>query len=206
MRQKIILVGAGGHAKSCIDVIERTGKFQIRGIVATLDEIGKKVLGYEVIADETGLPELRRKFHNLHIAIGQIKSAENRVRLFDNALSMNFNLPAIISPLAHISCHAIIDIGSVIMHQVIVNAAARVGKNCIINTKSMIEHDCQIGDYCHISTGAIVNGGVTVGDRTFIGSGSVIKEGLSIGANCLISMGSRVFHDLPAGTIFNGKQ
>jgi UDP-3-O-[3-hydroxymyristoyl] glucosamine N-acyltransferase len=34
-----------------------------------------------------------------------------------------------------------------------------VGRNCIINTKALVEHDAIIEDHCHISTGAIVNGG-----------------------------------------------
>ena len=32
-KKNIILVGAGGHAKVCIDVIEREKKFQILGLI-----------------------------------------------------------------------------------------------------------------------------------------------------------------------------
>ena len=53
------------------------------------------------------------------------------------------------------------------MHDVMVNANARIGKNCIINNKVLIEHDVVIGDHCHISTGAIVNGEVSVGNGSF---------------------------------------
>ena len=48
------------------------------------------------------------------------------------------------------------------MHGAIVNKNCKIGKNCIINTGSILEHDTNIGDNCHISTGAIVNGGVTI--------------------------------------------
>ena len=53
-------------------------------------------------------------------------------------------------------------------------------KNCIINTKSLIEHDCIIEDNCHISTASVINGGVTVKEDTFVGSNSVSKEHIEI--------------------------
>ena len=42
----------------------------------------------------------------------------------------------------------------------------KIGKNCIVNNKSLIEHDVVIGNHCHISTGAIINGNVRIGDKT----------------------------------------
>ncbi|MGH6759928.1 hypothetical protein [Bacteroides hominis] len=43
------------------------------------------------------------------------------------------------------------------MHHAFVNAGARIGSGCIINTFVNVEHDALIGDNCHISTGAMVN-------------------------------------------------
>ena len=44
--KKIILIGSGGHAKSCVDVIEMEKKFKIVGFV---DKNSKKLLGYKKI-------------------------------------------------------------------------------------------------------------------------------------------------------------
>ena len=49
------------------------------------------------------------------------------------------------------------------MNHAVVNAKSKIGKNCIINTKSNIEHGVSIGDFCHISTCAVVNGDSIVG-------------------------------------------
>ena len=49
--------------------------------------------------------------------------------------------------------------GTIVMHHALVNAGAKVGANCIINTKALIEHDAVVEDHCHIATAAIVNGG-----------------------------------------------
>ena len=49
------------------------------------------------------------------------------------------------------------------MHGAIINSNTTIGSNCIINTKSLIEHDCLIGHNVHISTGAIINGHTKIG-------------------------------------------
>ena len=76
------------------------------------------------------------------------------------------------------------------MHDALINASASIGKNCIINTKSLIEHDATIKDHCHISTGAIINGSVLVGEESFIGSGTITHHNTSITNNCVISAGT----------------
>ena len=62
------------------------------------------------------------------------------------------------------------------MHDALVNVNAKIGQNCIINSKALIEHDAIVEDYCHISTGAIINGGVLVKSDTFYGSNATAKE------------------------------
>lgn len=52
---KIILIGAGGHAKSCIDIIEKTKKYKIIGLIDNKLSVGTRVLGYKVIGTDSGL-------------------------------------------------------------------------------------------------------------------------------------------------------
>lgn len=73
-----------------------------------------------------------------------------------------------------------------------VNAGTQIGKGCIINTLSNIEHDVIIGDYCHISTGAMVNGDCKVGENTFLGSQSVMVNATSIPANSVFAAGCMI--------------
>ena len=186
---EIILVGSGGHARACIDVIELSGKFKVAGLVEK-DETSKQGnLGHPVIGTDNDLQVLRQKYNYVLITVGQIKSAETRVKLFQLLQEMDYTLPVIVSPRAYVSKHAQIDNGTIIMHDAMVNANARIGKNCIINNKVLIEHDARIGDHCHIATGAIINGEVSVGNKTFIGSGAVIRQCIPIGSNCIIGAG-----------------
>ncbi len=188
--EKILLLGAGGHCKSVIDVIEQEGKFEIAGIIDNDLEIGSKVLSYEVIGKDSNLEVLRKTYKYAFIVVGQIKSAVVRKKLFKRLKELNYILPTIISPLAYVSKYANIDEGTVVMHHALVNTDAEIGKNCIINTKALIEHDAIVEDYCHISTGAIVNGGVVVKEETFYGSNATSKEYIDV--NGFIKAGSIV--------------
>lgn len=176
MREEVLLIGGGGHCRSVIDVIEQEDRFIIAGIVDKKELIGNKVLGYEVIGCDDDLEVLYKKYKNIVITVGQIRSNSLRVKLFHLVKSIGYKLPTIISPLAYVSKHSCVDEGSVVMHQVLVNANAKIGKNCIINTKALIEHDAVVKDNCHISTGAIINGGTVIKENTFFGSNATSKE------------------------------
>lgn len=190
--QHLILIGGGGHCKSCIDVIEQEEKYQIAGIVDVPEKIHQKILGYEIIATDDDLPDLVKEYDYFFITLGQIKSPDKRIRLFKKVKKLSGKLSVIISPLAYVSRYAKIEDGTIVMHYALVNAGAKVGKNCIINTKALVEHDAIIEDHCHIATGAIVNGGVKVGSGTFFGSNSVSKEYIEIGENSVIGCGAKI--------------
>ena len=200
----LILVGAGGHARSCIDVIEQQGQFQIAGMIGMPDEVHTKHLGYSVIGTDSNLPELARNYQYALITTGQINTAEHRIRLYQQAIQLGFQLPVIIAPTAQVSRNATLSAGSIVMHGAIINAGARLGKNCIINTRALLEHDTTVEDHCHISTGTIINGDVIVGTGSFIGSGSVIKQGVAIGKSCLVGMGLTVRLNLSDKGRFTG--
>jgi sugar O-acyltransferase (sialic acid O-acetyltransferase NeuD family) len=190
MKEKIILIGGGGHCSACVDVIEQEGRFAIAGIVDVPEKKQNKILGYSVIGSDADLAELIKTFPNVLITLGQIKSPTRRMELFNTLKRIGALFPVIQSPLAYVSPHAQIDEGTIVMHHALINAGARVGRNCIINTKALVEHDAVIEDYCHISTGAVVNGGVIIGCGSFFGSGAVSKEYTSIPSNSFIPANS----------------
>ena len=186
-KPKIILVGAGGHCRSCIDVIEQEDRFEILGIIdQTAPKESNTLLGYPIIGTDADLPALKSKCEYAFVTVGQIKSSAVRIRLFDQLKEIGFKLPTIISPLAHVSRHAKIGEGTLVMHAAIVNANAEVGSNCILNTRSLLEHDSHIGDHVHLSTGAIINGASSVGDYSFIGSGAIVVHEVVLPKNSFV--------------------
>ena len=198
--KKILLLGAGGHSRSCIDAIEQDGRYEIAGLIGLSSEVGGSVLGYPVLGADENIPELLVRHPFGLVTIGQIKTPELRIRLYEALLRNGRPLPALVSPRAYVSPHASVGCGSVVLHGAVINAGAVVGQNCIINSLSLIEHDAQIGDHCHIATGARVNSAVRIGNGSFIGSGCTIRQGLVIGRNCVIGMGLPVLLDCADGT------
>ncbi|MCG3658942.1 NeuD/PglB/VioB family sugar acetyltransferase [Aliarcobacter butzleri] len=180
MKEKIVLIGGGGHCHSVIDVIEQENKYEIIGIVDTKENIGKKVLDYKIIACDDDLETIFLSCKNAFITVGQIESNKIRVKIYNNLKKIGFNLPVIISPLAYVSNHSSIEEGTIIMHHALVNSNTKIGKNCIINTKALIEHDCIVEDNCHISTASVVNGSVIVKENSFLGSNATSKQSIEI--------------------------
>lgn len=186
---KLVVVGTGGHARSCIDVIEQDGSFSILGLIAELDATHSETHGYPTLGTDDILISLIETCQYAVIGIGQIKSSDLRVEIYKKLTQIGYQLPRIISPNAYVSHNAQIGKGTIVMHGAVVNAGAVIGQNCIINTRAVIEHDVIIGDNCHISTGAIINGSSKIGSGSFIGSGTVIMQGVSVGINSVIGMG-----------------
>ncbi len=198
--KSIVLVGGGGHCKACIDVIEQTKEYDIVGIVDLPEKQDSEVLGYPVIGVDDEIESLVKKYSFFLVTAGQINSPDLRKRLFRTIKSAGGRIPSIISPLAHVSRHAEIGEGTIVMHHAVVNAAAVVGDNSIINTKALIEHDVVIGDHCHIATGGIVNGGVIIESEVFWGSGAVSREYIRIGEKSVIGCNATVKADVRPGT------
>ena len=193
----IILIGGGGHAKACIDVIEQGKLYRVAGIIEKEGSHNDSVLGHSILGYDIDLKKLRNKYEYALITIGQINSPSARINAFGILKSLEFVLPTIKSPLAYVSKHAQIGEGTIIMHGALVNAGAKIGSNCIINSNALVEHDVRIGDHCHISTMAIVNGEVTVGEGTFIGSGAITKQSITIGKSCIIGSGCVLKQNIP---------
>ena len=196
---RLLIIGSGGHANSCIDVIEQGRKFKIAGIIDNKKMIGETILNYKIIGSDDDLPMLRQDFDYAFVAIGQIKFFDTKLALFTILQKLNFKLPYFISPYAYFSPHAQIGQGSIVMHGAIINSRVVIGCNTIINSNALIEHDTIVDDHCHISTASVLNGGVRVHSRSFVGSGSVVIENISIGNNCFIGASSLVKSDLADG-------
>lgn len=205
-KPSLLLIGSGGHARACMDVIEQQGCYQIAGLVGMRDELQNQHFGYDVIATDDDLPQLAKAYQYAFITVGQIRSPDSRVRLYQQATLLGFQLPVIVAPTAHVSRHATLGAGTIVMHGAIVNAGARVGRNCIINTRALVEHDATVDDHCHISTGAIINGGVIIGAGSFVGSGSVIKEGITLGKGCVVGMSLSIRHEQADYSRFMGDE
>ena len=97
-----------------------------------------------------------------------------------------------------------IDVGTVVLHNSVIQRGTKIGRHCIINTCASIDHDCTVDDFVHISPNATLCGNVTVGEGTHIGAGAVILPNITLGSWCKIGAGSVVIRDLPDACIAMG--
>lgn len=198
----LILIGGGGHCKSVIEAAESSG-WTIMGILDLPEFLGKECLGYKVIGVDDDIPHYVEEC-DFVVTLGFIKNPIPRIKLHQLVEKNGGKFATIIASTAHVSKDAKIADGTVVLHHSTVNAGAKIGKGCIINTAANIEHDVEICDYTHISTGAMVNGDCTIGKGCFIGSGAVINNGIRITDNCIFGSGSVVHRDISDVGIYVG--
>ena len=192
MKDNLIIIGSGGHALSCIEIIEHNDDYKIIGLIDNSKEIGSFIFGYEVIGNDNDLNQIYSESKNAFIGIGQIKSHETRLNLYNNLKKIGYKLPTIIAKNSYVSKRSEVGEGTIIMNDVFINANSKIGNNCIINNKTLIEHDCHIFNNCHISTNVTLNGNVIINKNCFVGSGSVFKNGYELKPNQIIPFGSRI--------------
>jgi sugar O-acyltransferase (sialic acid O-acetyltransferase NeuD family) len=200
----LVLVGGGGHCRSCIEVIEAEDRYRIVGIIDPGEASGSKVCGYQVLGGDDLLPGLAEAGHHFLITVGQIKSPAARLRLWRILASLGGNMASVLSPSARVSRRARVGAGSIVMHNAVINTGARIGENCIINTGALVEHEAEVGSHSHVSTGAVVNGGAAIGERTFLGSGCVVSNRARVGSDCIVGASALVLGEIAGPGTFAG--
>lgn len=189
--KKILLLGSGGHSKSCIDLIESDKNFELSGIVSkSKKDVGKKILGYKIIASDSELSKLINRFKYIMIGVGFILEPEKKKIIYKYLKKIGFKIPKIISSKSKISKYATIKEGVHIFHDCVIGPDSIIKEGSLINNKTLIEHDVIIEKFCHISTGCIINGESRIGTGSFVGSGSVVVNKCKILKNSFLKMGS----------------
>ena len=206
MKKKILIIGAGGHAKSLIDVIESTKRFKIIGLIDSKKNKKSIFDKYKILGSDLQINKIKKYSKLAVVGIGQIKEAKKRINAYELLKKFKFKTPTICSPKSYVSKYSILEEGTVIFHGAIINAGAHIGKNTIINTRAVIEHDVKIGNHCHVSTNATLNGGVILGNNSFVGSNAVIKENIKVGINCIIAANTFLKKNLSDNEIYNPKK
>lgn len=127
------------------------------------------------------------------VAIGDNKIRQDKLEWL---ISRGMSIASLIHPNSVIGSDVEIGAGTVVMAGVVVNCATKVGKGCILNTCSSLDHNNIVEDYVHISPGARIAGNVNIGSRSWLGIGSIVSNNISICSDCLIGAGSVVIDDI----------
>ena len=202
-KKKIIVIGAGEHARMTIDNIEEQGVFQVFGLTTNIDdEIRKKVYGYQVVCSDKDIKDLLAKNPDIAGYVLGTGNLKVRHRLY-TWLDTFMNAVNIIHPAAIVSRHASIGKGNLIEAFTKVANGARIGNHCIINSFSAVNHDQAIGDNVLIA-GNVSMAGKSIGSHTIVADGASIGFKKSVGAGCIIGDGAVVTKDIPDNVIAYG--
>lgn len=173
MDKKLLIVGAGGHGRCCLDIAREQ---ECYSVINFLDDsnVGSIVNGALVVNDVAHLEECAREYTEVFIAIG---NNSVRKQLMEKAEECGGKNVSLISRRSHISEYATVEKGSVVFPGVVIEANATVGKGCIVAANSIINHDAVVEDYCLINSGTIVRPNTNIGTQTRIGCGCIISFG-----------------------------
>lgn len=187
---KLIIIGAGGYAKSVLDSIDESS-YEFVGFIDERKEKSEH-LGYVVLAHN--LEDIKYKENYCYfIAIGD---NVKRKKWFDKLKENNLTIINVIDKSSIVSDRAIIGEGCFVGKMAIVNSCASIGNNVVINTKSLIEHGCTVGDHANISTNTTINGDVVVGEGTVLYSGVTVIGQRSVGNWSIIGAGAVVTNNI----------
>ncbi|OEH92140.1 acetyltransferase [Bacillus solimangrovi] len=199
MKNKLLIIGASGHGKVVADIALKMNKWQS---ISFLDDDTSVIspMGIEVI----GTSNEAIKYIDAYDVCVAIGNNAIREKLQTQLESRGASLPALIHPTAVIGEQVNVQYGTVVMAGVVINSCSRIGKGCIINTGSTIDHDNDIGDFTHISPGAHLAGTVKVGQGSWLGIGCVVSNNVNITSDCKVGAGAVVVKDITESGTYVG--
>ena len=199
MEKKIIIIGAGGHATSILNIIYSLN-YKVKAFVDNT-KTSKSYNNIKVIDDKEAISKYYD--YNFIVGVGDNYIREKIYKKYSKAIN-NIKFVTLIHKSAVISWNAEIEIGSVIMPNTTVGPNSKVGKFCILNTNASIDHDSLIGNFSSLAPGVNAGGGVQIGKNSFIGIGAKIKNNIKIGDDVIVGAASYVNSDIENNVICYG--
>jgi sugar O-acyltransferase (sialic acid O-acetyltransferase NeuD family) len=189
----VILVSSDIHGREMVEIIRRTGKYRLLGIIRgeeTQEQTspdGVPILG--------GLSALSR-FNDVALMCDNLTKLDN--------MDISERLISLIDPTAFIHPSAVIGRGCVIYPNCFIGVEAVLGDNCFLLTGAVINHNCRVGNRVIMATGAHLAGNVEIDDAVYIGQDATIRQFITVGENALIGMGAVVVKPVPDNAVMIG--
>lgn len=198
--KKIVIIGAGGHAREVLDILLtcQTGdkRAEVLGFIdEDPDRHGQILAGLPILGDFRWFEKVNRKEIAVICAVGTPHICR---KLVNQAKSIGLQFANVISPQAWISPQARLGQGVIVFPGVIINTGAVIGNCVTLNVAVTVSHDTIIDDFCNINPGVHIAGNVHISEGCYIGMGANIIQGITIGPWSIIGAGAVVVRDIPA--------
>jgi sugar O-acyltransferase (sialic acid O-acetyltransferase NeuD family) len=201
-KPRVLIVGAGGHGRVMLDVLQCQGESEVLGFIDDRPELaGREIGGLRVLGGPGDLAALEPPPSHFLVAIG---SNAVRAELFGRWRARGLLPWSAVHPTATLAAGVRLGPGAQVVAGVIVNPEAVIGENVILNTACSVDHHCRVGDNAFIGPGARLGGEVRVGEGAFVGIGATILPGMVIGDRAVVGAGSVVTCAVPPGVVVVG--
>jgi acetyltransferase EpsM len=198
----LIIWGASGHALVVSEIIRLAGEYEI---VAFVDNVNEGLPGtFQGLPLLQSIDQLKAFYQQGASCIVAIGHCNARLKLAELVKAHGFELGRAIHPKALLAEDVLIGRGSVIVGGAVINPGSRIGENVIVNTSASVDHECIIEDGAHIGPGAQLGGRVHVGRAAWVGIGATIKDRVRVGANSIVGAGAVVLTDVPDNSVVVG--
>jgi sugar O-acyltransferase (sialic acid O-acetyltransferase NeuD family) len=199
-RTRVVVWGAGGHAKVAGEILQLNG-FEIAAFIDDENPAreGETFCGTKIFCGADGL--FVRGLRKAFIAIGDNFARAQKAQF---AEAKGFELISAVHPRAVVAHDVQIGRGSIVMAGAVINPGVTLGANVIVNTLAGVDHDCRIGDSVHICPGAQLAGTVTVGHLTWVGIGATIIDHVTIAQEVIVGAGSVVIDNVQPNVVVAG--
>ncbi|MBU0490776.1 MAG: acetyltransferase [Chloroflexi bacterium] len=203
MNDRIIVYGAGGHAKIVLATLEAQGLYQIAGLLDDNPQRhGARVYSYPVLGGREQLAPLREQ--GVCWAIVAVGDNQRRANLTRRLEEHGFQLASAIHPTATCLRGSHIGAGAMVLVNAFVGADVIVGEGTLVNVGVSIGHDSLVGAFAQLTPGARLGGNVRVGDFSFIGMGASVLPQVTIGRYVIIGANAVITGDLADGVTAAG--
>lgn len=204
--QKVIIVGAGGHAAEIDEYIQYCRAksigsfFEIAGFI---DDNPDSYKAYQFSAPFLGFIKNHQVQQDVEYLIG-IANLTYRRPVIEKLHAAGARFANFIHPDIYLSASATIGQGVIISPNVNVGPNVVIGDYTLINSRCSLGHDTRIGSYNFISPNVCFSGFTTIGDENLFGINSATIPGITVGNRNKISAGMVL--DKPVGddtTVFH---
>lgn len=192
MRNKLFVIGAGGHGRSVAEAATLGGEWQ--GIAFLDDAFPQQQLSghWPIVANTEQMQAVLKPGDNVIVAIG---NQLVRHRLCQKLIELGAILTTIIHPKAWVSANATVGAGAAIMAGAIVGTQAEVGCGAIVNANATVDHDAVLGEFAHLGVGVQLAGGVVIGERAWLQAGVCAGYKVNVLPDTIVAPGTALIAD-----------
>ncbi|WP_159961741.1 UDP-glucose 4-epimerase [Blastococcus haudaquaticus] len=201
---RLVVMGAGGHAREVLDVLESLPEGPARERTKVFAEPGSTAEAAAALVRERGYGLVDALPEDASHYLPAVGDPALRRRFVTLAEGRGLEPVQAVSPLSTVP-EAVREVpGLVVLPRSHISTAVALGRHCHLNTGCSLSHDGRLGDRVTLGPGVLLAGGVVVEDDAVLGVGAIVLPGRRIGRGAVVGGGAVVVHDVAPGTTVAG--